>query len=94
MGDLAKMVALKMKAQKAEHDADGGGDGGDAGGRRPVAVPTSREKVAKKMKVPVAQVVEVKKTEAVKMGRPKKEVVMTAAERARAYRARKRARSS
>ena len=81
MGDLAKTVALKMKALKVEHGA-GGADGGDddAGGRRPVAVPTSREKVAKKMKVPVAQVVGVKKGDdgggaassvAVKMGRPK-----------------------
>ena len=45
-----------MKALKVEHGA-GGADGGDddAGGRRPVAVPTSREKVAKKMKVPMAQ---------------------------------------
>lgn len=92
MGDLAKTVALKMKALKVEHGAggaDGGGD--DAGVRRPVAVPTSREKVAKKMKVPVAQVVEVQK----KGGRPPKgEVAMTKTERQRAWRARVRARSS
>lgn len=88
MTAMEKLKA-KLAAQKAEHE-------------RPVAVPTTKEKVAQKMKVPVKEVVELKKgdddggaasTKAV-MGRPKKEKVMTAAERSRAYRARVRARSS
>lgn len=88
--DLLPWTTQKVEPAPVQKVHGGAHADDDAGARRPVAVPTSKEKVAKKMKVPVAQVVEVKKG-----GRPPKgEVAMTKTERQRAWRARVRARSS